>query len=133
MQTKVSSAMPIADIFSAAMQDHRTGRIADAIGGYRRVLAEQPHHVDALHLLGGALLQDGQADAAVAMIEQAIARSGAGGAGAGPQHAPLYVNLGSALHASGQLERAIDGYRRGLTLAPHPPEPPVRLGDALPA
>ena len=120
-----------ADIFSAALRDHRAGRIADALAGYRRVLELEPNNADALSLLGTGLLQIGQAGAAVAFIAHAIEVSGADTAAATAGHAHLFANLGSALHAAGQPDQALQSFRRGLALAPEVPELHSNLGNAL--
>ncbi len=122
--------MATAELLSAALQDHRAGRIADAMARYRQILEQEPDQVDALSLLGSALLQTGQPAAAVASIERAIALSGADTA-ATAQHAPLFANLGSALHACGRADEAIASWHRGLALAPDLPELHSNLGNAL--
>ena len=123
--------MTVAEIFSAALHDHRAGRLADALAGYRRVLELDPANVDALSLLGTGLLQIGQAGAAAAFITRAIELSGANTETATARHAHLFVNLGSALHTAGQADEAIQSFRRGLELAPDLPELHSNLGNAL--
>src|SRR4051812_38939084 len=56
-----------------ALQHHQAGRIADAESLYRRVLAAQPNHPDALHLLGALWLDAGNANDAFDLISRAIA------------------------------------------------------------
>ena len=58
---------------AAALKRHRGGDLAGAMAAYRSLLAEAPAHAETLHLLGVATLQSGDADAAAALIERAIA------------------------------------------------------------
>ena len=44
-----------------AIEHHQAGRLAEAEGIYRQVLARFPDHTDALHLLGVLAGQTGQA------------------------------------------------------------------------
>jgi len=47
-------------LLAEAMNHHRSGRLDEAERGYRSLLAVQPDHSDALHLLGVALCQKGR-------------------------------------------------------------------------
>jgi tetratricopeptide (TPR) repeat protein len=123
--------MAIAELLSAALEDHRAGRIGAAMARYQEVLQQEPQQADALSLLGTALLQTGQAAAAVASITRAIELSGANTAAATARHAHLFANLGSALQACGRADEALASWRRGLTLAPDLPELHSNLGNAL--
>jgi len=59
--------------FDLAMQHHRAGRLSQAEQLYSQVLAHQPGHFDAMHLLGVIAHQKGQNDVAVDVIRKAIA------------------------------------------------------------
>ena len=91
-----------------ARELHRAGEAAAAEPIYRRILAEQPEHPDALHLLGVVELQCGNAPAAIDLIEQAIA--------AKPDEAAYHNNLGNALMASGAAGQAEAAFRRATEL-----------------
>lgn len=123
--------MVTADLFNAALQHHQAGKLAEAMVGYRRVLAIEAAHVDALHLLGVALHQSGQPSEAVVLIARGLEAARADAGGEGAQHAALYCNLGNALQASGQGDAAIESYRRGIELAPNIAELRSNLGNAL--
>jgi tetratricopeptide (TPR) repeat protein len=123
--------MAISELLRTALDDHLAGRYAAAIVRYRQLLDEAPNHIDALHLLGTALLQTGQSAPAVTLITRALELAAQGAGGLGAQHAPLYGNLGNAFQASGELDSAIDSYRKGLALAPLLPELHSNLGNAL--
>jgi len=98
------------ELFRAAQAHHQSGRVEEAEATYRRVLALDPEHGDALHLLGLIALQRGRAHEAAELIGKA-ARVEPG--------SPIYhCNLGIALHALGQLEAAVAAFRRALEIRP---------------
>jgi protein O-GlcNAc transferase len=106
-----------------ALQHHRAGRLAEAEGVYRQILAVQPNHADALHLLGLIAHQVGRHDLAVEWIRQAIVLN--------PNYPAAHCNLGEACRATGRLDEAVTAYRRALELKPDYPEAHNNLGDAL--
>ncbi len=109
--------------FDLALQHHQAGRLQDAEQLYRQILARQPGHADALHLLGVIAYQVGRKDAAVDLIRQAILIK--------PNYAEAYSNLGSALRDRGQLDEAIAAFRQAIALNPNLPETHSNLGNAL--
>lgn len=100
----------ISEMLEHALALHRAGRLAEAEAGYRRVLEIRSRHPDALHLLGALALQVGQTEAAVKLIESAIAVSG--------KVAQYHGNLGEAKRRLGDLRGALVSYRRALKLDP---------------
>jgi predicted O-linked N-acetylglucosamine transferase (SPINDLY family) len=105
------SGQPVVDAtLAAALQHHQAGRLPQAEQLYRRILTADPHHADALHLLGVVANQAGAPQAAVDLIGRAIAVRG---------DAPhFHVHLAMALKALGRLDDAIASYHRALALAP---------------
>ena len=57
-----------ANLLGAGLKHHQAGRLVEAEACYRRVLAAQPDHADALHLLGIIAQQAGRRDLAVELI-----------------------------------------------------------------
>jgi tetratricopeptide (TPR) repeat protein len=88
-----------------------------------QLVAANPLHADALHLLGVISLQRGQPQRAVDLIGQAIGVNG--------QAAPLHSNLGNALQALGRLGEAEAAYRRALQLKPDYPDAANNLANLL--
>jgi tetratricopeptide (TPR) repeat protein len=74
--------------FVSAVTLHQAGRLSEAEGIYRNILAIDPKHLDSLHLLGVIALQFGQHDVAVELIGQAVA--------ANKRNAEYHNNLGVA-------------------------------------
>ena len=115
--------MTIQQAFELAVQHHQSGRLAEAEAIYRQILAAEPRHADALHLLGVIAHQMGRNEAAVDLIRQAIALA--------PGIPDLHSNLGIALQDKGQLDEAVTAYRRAVALDPHFPNAHSNLGTAL--
>lgn len=106
-----------------ALEYHRAGRLDQAEAIYREVLAREPEHADALHLLGVLAAQRGQPEKGAALIRRAIRVR--------PDVAAYHNNLGEALRALGKPDEAIEAYRKALALEPRYPEAHDNLGSAL--
>ena len=112
-----------AELLGTGLKHHQAGRLVEAEACYRRVLAGQPDHADALHLLGVIAHQIRRHDLAVELIGQAIKRNGQN---------PLYFsNLGNALKDQGKLDEAIAAYRQAIGIKPDYAEAHSNLGNAL--
>lgn len=91
-----------------ALELHRAGRLAEAAQIYRRILEEDPDQPDALHLMGNAACQLGDAALAVALIDRALALR--------PATPGYLLSLAMAQRAQGQHELALAAYRDVLAL-----------------
>jgi tetratricopeptide (TPR) repeat protein len=106
-----------------AERNRQAGNLQESERLCREVLAREPHHADAMHLLGVLAYQTGRRDIAVDFIQRAIT--------ANPQRPHYYSNLGLALASTGQYEQAISMYRRALSMSPNYPEAYNNMGMAL--
>lgn len=107
--------MPSADEwFAVAVRQYETGQLPQAEQTARQVLAQEPHHAGALHLLGGITYQAGHAGAAVDYFRQAAL--------ADPANAVYHSSLGAAYQAIGKFAEAEACHQRARELRP---------GDAL--
>ena len=61
------------EVFQRALGLHQAGRLSEAQGLYRQVLAADRRHFDSLHLLGLSLVQSGAVSAGVDHMRRAIA------------------------------------------------------------
>jgi protein O-GlcNAc transferase len=113
----------LTDALKTALVHHQAGRLDLAAEIYRRVLAVEPNHPDALHLLGMIHHQRGEATKAIDLIGRAVALA--------PMAADYQRNLGDAHRAAGNVDAAVDCYRRALKLTPADVASHNKLGIAL--
>jgi len=106
-----------------ARRHHQAGRLSDAESLYRQILARQPDHAEALHLLGMVEFQNKHPEAAVNLIGQAIRID--------PKRPDYYSNFGMVLAALSRHAEAIAAYRRALELRPDYPQALNNLGNSL--
>jgi protein O-GlcNAc transferase len=100
----------VADLFGAGVKHHQEGRLAEAEGCYRRVLATEPNNADALNMLGVVAQQAGRTDLAVDLIRQAIKKN--------ETNPAYFYNLSIALRAQGKLPEAITASRQAVRIKP---------------
>ena len=97
-------------LLDQAMAHHRCGRLDAAEHGFRTLLAVDPDHADALHLLGVALCQQGRKIEALRWIEQAIKRR--------PEIGAYHGARGEVLRELGRDEEAMVELASALELDP---------------
>ena len=90
--------MTQAQLLEIAIEHHQGGRLADAETVYRQLLAANPSHADALHLLGFLLHQKGDGESAVGFFQRAIPLL--------PESAMIYNNFGTVLRGVDRAEEA---------------------------
>jgi tetratricopeptide (TPR) repeat protein len=118
-----SPANPMQARLSAAIAEHRAGKLAEAEQAYKGILADEPENPDALHLLGALKQQSGKADEAISLVRQAIARK--------PQSALYHNTLGIAYVATQAFDWAVEAFSKAIELAPKYPDPHLHLGNLL--
>ncbi|HCA27512.1 MAG TPA: hypothetical protein DEP05_07740 [Betaproteobacteria bacterium] len=123
MEPAMNLSPPIADLLDHGVRQHQAGHLAAAEDCYRQILARQPQHIDALHLLGLVAHQAGQPAAAVDLMSQAIALA--------PATAIFHNNIGEAYRALGRLDSALHHYLEAQRLQPDYPEAANNQGLAL--
>ena len=147
----------IPEAFAIAVQHYQAGRLQAAEQICRQILAVQPNHADAIHLLGVIAAQVGKCELAVEYIGRAIGLQGSvasfhnnlGEAYRAlrripeavacyrralelkPDFAAAHYNLDVALTEQGELDQAVACYRRALDLKPDYAEAHLNLGNAL--
>ena len=100
----------IQEALALGIQHHQAGRLAEAEPLYRQILAAQPNHADALHLLGLVAQQSDRRDIALELISRAIQIHGT---------APIFhANLAVVFRSLGLLEDALRCCQRALELEP---------------
>ncbi len=111
------------EALAIAVRHHQAGALANAEAIYRQILAAEPNHVEALHLLGVIAHQIGRNDMALQLIGRALALK--------PDHADAHCHLGAALAALRRPSEAIASYERALALKPGYVEAYCNLGVVL--
>ena len=97
-----------AELFGAAVAQHRAGAVTDAEHSYRHILTIFPDHAEAHGMLGVALAAQGRIGDALPHFERAAAlRSDVPG---------VYDDLGKAYLAAGKPEMAVQAAGRALEL-----------------
>jgi protein O-GlcNAc transferase len=119
----ISGRMTLQKQYESGVLHHKAGRLVEAEKIYRQILAAQPNHADALHLLGVVAGQAGQLDEAVTLIRQAIAVCAT--------NAAYYGSLGNALQDRWQPDDAIGAFRTAIRLRPTFAEAYNNLGNVL--
>jgi len=109
--------------FNQATDLHRTGNLAAAERLYLRLLAAEPDHFDALHMLGVLRCQQRRFDEALALIGDALRKN--------PGFPPVHLNYGLALGALRRPEDALASFEKALALAPDYAEAHHHRGVAL--
>src|SRR5436190_18895849 len=94
----------MSEAFAMAVQHHEAGQLQAAEQIYRQILAVDPNHVDAQHLLGVIASQMGNHEVAIEYISRAIELN--------ETESAFHSNLGTAFKAQGELEMAVNSYRR---------------------
>lgn len=113
----------LSQMFQLALQHHQAGQLPQAQVLYQQILQRDPHHSDAIHLLGVIAYQEQDYHQAVKLIQQAIRLN--------DHMAPYYNNLGSALKVLGRLPEAIESFQKVLALQPHHVGAHINLGNVL--
>jgi predicted O-linked N-acetylglucosamine transferase (SPINDLY family) len=97
--------------YEAAVAAHRAGKLERARHLYTEILAAEPDHADALHMLGVIAIQSGDTRAGIELINQSLA--------AKPDHPAAYSSLGNALRSLKRPEEALRQFERALALDPN--------------
>lgn len=110
----------LVDALNTALRFHQAGQLERAKHLYQRVLAQDPNHADACHLLGLAAIQQGSAGEGVERINRAIALR--------PGVAAYHINLAEGYLALGELDRAVGCCRMALRIEPSSADASHNLG-----
>jgi predicted O-linked N-acetylglucosamine transferase (SPINDLY family) len=106
-----------------AVELHQSGRTADAALIYRSIIAQNPKHFDATHLLGVIALQEDRLDEAANLIAAALRIK--------PHDPPALNNLGTVHLRNKQPELARALFERSAKLQPTDTSVQINLGTAL--
>jgi protein O-GlcNAc transferase len=116
-------ASTIPQAMQSGLAHHERGELPQAEALYRQVLALEPTHPDALHLLGLIAYQAGRFDVAVDLMTRAIQQRG--------DVPHFHSNLGAALKEQGRIQEAVNHFRKALRLNPDFADAHNSLGAVL--
>jgi predicted O-linked N-acetylglucosamine transferase (SPINDLY family) len=109
--------------YELALQHHRANRLPEAESLYRQLLASDPNHADALHMLGVLANQMGRASDAIELIRRAIQLNCG--------RAIYHNNLGLVLASQRQWPAAEQAFRTALSINPALPQSLNNLTNVL--
>ena len=110
-------------LFARAQALHQAGRLEEARALYEQVLAADPRHAEALHLLGYLWFQKGDAVRALDLIGRAVTLQ--------PNNPGYRYNRALILKETGRLEDAAADFREVARLQPTDVDAWSDLGEAL--
>lgn len=110
-------------LYLNAVQQHQSGQLARAESLYKQVLAANPKHADALHMLGVVYYQTNRSAEAVAMISQALAIQ--------PRNTDYLNHYALSLRAANQPQAAIQHFQQALLLQPKDLDIQFNLANTL--
>jgi predicted O-linked N-acetylglucosamine transferase (SPINDLY family) len=119
----VNSDPQIEQTLARAQRLHQNGELAEAETIYRDVLAQNPHHAGALHLLGMLACSAGQWDAAADLLGQLVRLT--------PESHEAHNNLGVALQRTRNFPAAVAAHQKAIALRPDSGAAYFNLGIAL--
>jgi tetratricopeptide (TPR) repeat protein len=111
------------DTLRQAIAHYHAGQWEEAASACRAIIAHDPFHADAWHVLGLAELGLNRTDAALESLAQAIR--------AAPDTAAYHASRGQALKAAGRLTEAIAAHREAIRLQPETAGFHYNAGNAL--
>lgn len=94
--------------FEEALNAYQRGNLAQVRAACERVLKRYPRHLDALHLMGVALAQSGELEAAIDYFKRAMAVD--------PNHVAVQTQLAAALQMLGRYGDALERIDRAIKL-----------------
>jgi predicted O-linked N-acetylglucosamine transferase (SPINDLY family) len=118
----VEESTTIKTALQLALASHEQGNRNEAVNIYRQIVLQRPNHADALHLLGVALYQNGDALGAIPFIERAILTN--------TSFENFHNSMGECLRAIGRPREAVGQYQLALSLRSDFPEAHFNLGLA---
>jgi len=113
----------VAALLAQGLALHQQGQLTQAKLIYEQVLAKQPQHFDALHLLGVIAAQSKNPTLAVELIGRAIEIN--------PNNAAAYSNCGNVFNELKRLAEALASYDRAIAIKPDYAEAHYNRGLAL--
>ena len=122
LQNKIVSGNEVRNIdqlLRHAVEYLQSGRFNEAENLYQQILAQEPNHPGALHVIGLLKYQNGDMQGAIAFIEKAIEHKA--------DFAEAYKNAANIYAELGRMDNAITMYQRALEISPELDEAHLNL------
>lgn len=113
--------MGVDQIFTKALENHKSRKYSEAIRLYKAVLMKNPKHLDANYLLGTAYAETGNLEEAMKFLLKAEKMV--------PGSPFIQVNLGNVYKQQGQYETALMHFKGALEIKHDIPEAHYNLGS----
>ena len=123
--TPGSTAPDVTSLLREANEHFRIGRIEQAKLLFRQILEIDPAQAQALYVLGGIALNDGDTTLAIDLVRRAI--------GAAPNNGDYHFSLATVLVSIGRPTDAIPSFEEAIRIRPDLPEWRRHLAAALQA
>ena len=123
--TPDSTAQDVASLLKEAKEHFRVGRVEQAKLLFQQVLAIDPTQAQALYVLGGIALNDGDTALAIDLVRRAIS--------ADPNNGDYHFSLATVLVSTGKPADAIPSFKEAIRIRPDLPEWRRHLTAALQA
>ena len=123
MEAQKNISHEISEWLDTGLRYHQVGRLEEAKGVYKNILAVDSKNADALHLSGLIAHESGEIERAIVFIKRAIAIDS--------NQAFFHNNLGNVLKDEGNIAEAIDSFQKAIQLHPNYAEAHLNLGNAL--
>ena len=121
--SSTQSTNALAALLRDGMEHHRAGCPREAEAAYRRALAIDPGHPEALAVLGILMGQEGNLPAAAELLTRALKRD--------PRNPQIHHNLGETWRHLGEAAKAESSLRRAVELNPDHYDAYQSLADLL--
>jgi tetratricopeptide (TPR) repeat protein len=118
-----SSNRSPATLFELGLRYLQSRRFSEAEECCREILADDPDHAEALHLLGLISAETDRCDQAIEHFAQAIRKN--------PNNAGYFSNLGTVLQRQDRFEEALKSFDLALSLKPDFIDTWIKLGHVL--
>jgi len=115
--------MNLQEVMNQATEHLQAGRLSNAEALFRQVIAQQPKHADAYHLMGCAAAKGNRPVEAVELIRRAIELD--------PKQSVFYNNLGLAFLILGNKAEAMKVFRQAISIDPKNADSYNHLGNAF--
>ncbi len=112
-----------ADALQSAVRLLMAGKLAEAVTALKKIVARDPNHAEALHMLGLLACKSGDFGSGVTLLSRSVSLN--------PEDAGSLYNLGNAYKGTQEFDKAGESFQRSLGLDPGNSQTAEALADIL--